>query len=267
VKPWDKSRIDELNDMIGAVALPDAGQGWQRWMAQRGAAQKPASVARWRATLQAALNHGAAAHGVQAPKLPGVRGAGGEDRDILLSPAERAKLLASYNPYAACPILLLAYQGLRTQEALRLDWRAVDFTRRTLTIAAAETKTRRGRTVPMHAKVDALLFGIWQAAGCPDRGPVFLSQRGAPYADTRGRGDHEQGGNPLSRAHATACARAGVAGFRVHDWRHDWATRHVIAGTDLETLRRMGGWSSLRMVQRYASASIDHMAQAVRRLA
>lgn len=267
LRPYDQARIAEFGELIGAVPLAEAEAGWQRWLAQRGAAQKPASIARWRATLQAALNHGAKAHGVQAPRLPGVKGAGGEERVILLTDVERARLLRSYNPHAACPVLLLAYQGLRTQEALQLDWRAVDFARRTLFILATEAKTRRGRTVPMHPRVDAMLFGLWHSRGKPDRGPVFLSQRGQPYADTRGRGDREQGGNPLSQAHETACERAGVTGFRVHDWRHDWAARHVMAGTDLETLRRMGGWSSLRMVQRYASVSIDHMAEAVRRLA
>ncbi len=40
-----------------------------------------------------------------------------------------------------------------------------------------------------------------------------------------------------------------------------------MAGTDLETLRRMGGWKSLEMVQRYAAVSDDHMQEAVKRIA
>jgi integrase len=66
---------------------------------------------------------------------------------------------------------------------------------------------------------------------------------------------------------ATTSETAGVTGFRVHDWRHDWATRMVWAGTDLPTLMRIGGWASLRMVQRYATTSADRMAEAIRRLA
>lgn len=266
VKPYDRKRIAEFNEIIGSLPMADASEGWRQWLAKRGK-QQPSSIARWRSTLQAALNHGAAAAQAQAPRLPTVRGAGGHERVIYLANAERARLLGAYNPWAACPALVLAYQGLRTQEALRLDWRAVDFARRTLFVAAEQSKTRRGRTVPMHPRVDALLFGLWHSRGRPERGPVFLSQRGEPYADTRGRGEREQGGNPLAQAHATACRRAGVTAFRVHDWRHDWAARMVMSGTDLETLRRLGGWSSLRMVQRYASITIDHMAEAVRRLA
>lgn len=65
----------------------------------------------------------------------------------------------------------------------------------------------------MHPKVDALLFGLWHTAGCPEVGHVVLSQRGKAYADTRGKGS-----NPLAQAHATACQAAGIQGFRVHDW-------------------------------------------------
>ena len=67
------------------------------------------------------------------------------------------------------------------------------------------------------------------------------------------------------RADAEAWCAAEEA--RIHDWRHDWAARMVMAGTDLYTLMRLGGWSSLKMVERYASVTADHMAEAVRRIA
>ena len=267
VKRYDVARIDEFNEMIGDRPLADAAVGWRTWLTARGASQKPSSVGRWRAVLQAALNHGCGAHDVPAPRLPGIKGSSGDERAIYLPDDQRKKLLASYNPHAACPVLLLAYQGLRTQEALQLDWRWVDFNRRTIHLVSTETKARRGRTITMHPRVDAMLFGMWSAAARPEIGRVFLSSRGQPYADTRGRGDQQQGGNPLGQAHATACKAAGVTGFRVHDWRHDWATRMVWAGTDLPTLMAIGGWASLRMVQRYATTSADRMAEAIRRLA
>jgi integrase len=266
VKSYDMARVAEFNEMIGHRSLADSVAGWRIWLAARGSKQKASSVGRWRAVLQAALNHGCAAHDVPAIKLPGVRGSSGEERAIYLPDDQRKRLLACYNPHAACPVLLLAYQGLRTQEALQLEWRWVDFTRQTIHLVAGETKAGKGRTVTMHPRVEELLLRLWSDAGQPIIGRVFKSARGRPYADTRGRGEHQQGGNPLSRAHATACKAAGVTGFRVHDWRHDWATRMVWAGTDLPTLMRIGGWASLRMVQRYATTSPDRMAEAIRRL-
>lgn len=264
VSAQDHDRLQVFNEAFGAASLADAPAAWTDWLRGRGRQLKPASAARWRTVLQAALYHGAAAAGAVAPRLPGVRGGSGADRLVYLTDDERRRLLAAYNPRAACPVLVLAYQGLRTQEALRLDWRRVDFQRRTLFLPASETKTGRGRSVPMHPRVEALLFGLWCAAGRPDAGPAFLSSKHAPYADTRGREDGTRGGNPLARAHATACRRAGITGFRVHDWRHDWAARAIMAGVDIYTLMRLGGWASLRSVQRYLAVSPQHVAEALR---
>ena len=264
VRPHDQARVAALNDAMGARPLVEAPDAWRAWRAAHSGHQ-PGTAARIRTILAAALAEGARVHRATAPALPPVR-QDAPDRIVYLTEPERRRLLASYTPWAACPVLLLAYQGLRTQEALRLDWRRVDLHRETLHIVAEETKTRRGRTVPMHPRVRMLLWGMWHAAGKPDAGPVFLSQRGAPYADTRGRGDRQQGGNPLAKAHATACRRAGIRGFRVHDWRHEFAARAVMGGMDLYTLRVLGGWSSLRMVERYASVTAGHLAEAIRRI-
>lgn len=35
---------------------------------------------------------------------------------------------------------------------------------------------------------------------------------------------------------------------------------------DLKTIRRMGAWKSLRMVERYAAVSTEHMAAAILKL-
>ncbi len=37
-------------------------------------------------------------------------------------------------------------------------------------------------------------------------------------------------------------------------------------GIDLETMRRMGGWKSLGMIERYTAVSDEHMEKAVARL-
>jgi integrase len=64
-----------------------------------------------------------------------------------------------------------------------------------------------------------MLAESWAASGKPQAGSGFLSSRGVPNQDTT-----DQGGNPLRAAHATACRKTGVWDFRVHDWRHDWAS-------------------------------------------
>lgn len=257
VKPYDAARVRAMVEAMGDTALPDLPRVWAAWVGSRG--WQPGTAARWRAVAQAALTHGCEAEGVPVVKLPGVRQPV-EERAVSLSAAEREALLRAYNPHAACPALLLAYAGLRTQEALRLDWRDVDLPRGRLWIG--RTKTGRGRVVPMHRRVALLLWGMWEAAGRPGRGAVFSSARGEPYADTRG-----QGGNPLARAHATACRAAGVTGFRVHDWRHDFATRFLAEGGDIRALMQVMGWTTPRMAARYVTHKADHLADVMRRVA
>jgi integrase len=256
----DATKLGRMNDTIGHFTLADTPGAWGTWQAAN-PTHSPATATRYRALLTAAIRTACAAIGAQPPALPAVRH---RKREILahLTDTERAALLRTYSPHAACPVLLLAYQGMRTQEALQLDWRLVDWATDTLRIGAARAKSRRARAIPMHPRVRMLLWGMWHTAGRPQAGPVFRNSRGDPWADTQ-----DEGGNPLRSAHATACRRAGVTGFRVHDWRHDWAARCVMSGMDLFTLMRLGGWSSLAMVERYGAVSGAHMAEAIRRIA
>jgi integrase len=116
----------------------------------------------------------------------------------------------------------------------------------------------------MHRLTRAELHRLWISRGSPDEGPIFLTNHGAPYRDPRGY--KIPSGSPIKKAHATACRRAGIADFHVHDWRHHWASHCVMAGIDLETIRQEGGWKSLRMVERYATVSAAHRTRAMAKL-
>jgi integrase len=248
-----------MADLLGAYRLEALHEAWSAWQRAH-PNHSPATAVRYRALLMAAVRAGCAAAGVPAPDLPAVD-ADRQERLVILPAEDREALLRSYNPHAARPVLLLAYQGMRTQEALQLGWNEVDFATETIRINADRAKSGKARAVPMHPRVLSMLSELWEARGKPGRGHVFLSSRGKPYDDTQ-----DEGGNPLRKAHETACRRAGVTGFRVHDWRHDWAARMVMAGVDLYTLMRLGGWSSLAMVERYGAVSAAHMQSAIRRI-
>ncbi len=63
-----------------------------------------------------------------------------------------------------------------------------------------------------------------------------------------------------------AVAAAKIKDFRLHDTRHTFASRLAMEGVDLLTLKELGGWKTLSMVQRYAHLSPGHQRQAIERL-
>ena len=70
-------------------------------------------------------------------------------------------------------------------------------------------------------------------------------------------------GKPMTqvntKAWRVAVRKAGLEDFRWHDLRHTWASWHAQAGTPLNVLQEMGGWTSAEMVQRYAHLSVTHL--------
>ena len=53
----------------------------------------------------------------------------------------------------------------------------------------------------------------------------------------------------------------------LHTLRHTFASRLVMAGTDLLTVKALGGWNRLEMVERYSHLAPAHKRAAVERLA
>lgn len=222
----------------------------------------PAGQDRYRSLLQAAVNVYNERHELPPFKLKAIPFDNQQIR--FLSHADRDRLIGRYSPHVQPIATMFAFQGPRTQEALQLVWGAGGVDMERGTIFFARTKTGTPRTVEIHPRVAAALRPIWEERGKPEAGHVFLNRRGVPYTDTRDL--KVQGGNPLQTAHENACRRAGIADFTVHDWRHHWASHCVMAGVDLITIMRLGGWKSLRMVQRYAAVDTNHMKAAVLRL-
>jgi len=76
------------------------------------------------------------------------------------------------------------------------------------------------------------------------------------------------GGREKLADYALSCAgchdisrAAKINWFRLHDWRHHWASHLAMDGCDAATLMKLGGWKSPKMVQRYVDLNLEHLAK------
>lgn len=258
----DIIRVGKLNEVIGDMKLSDVQEAWKSFRANHLAGHKPAGQDRYRAALQAAVNTFYKEHQLEPIRLPGISFK--NQRLCYLSHADRDRLINAYAPHVRPIATMLAFHGPRVQTALQIRWGAMGVDMVNRSILFEHSKTDTIQAVPMHERVYQALLPLWMKSGQLIGTQVFLNSRGEPYQDTRKA--KIPGGNPLRSAHKTACRRAGIVGFRMHDWRHHWASHCVMAGIDLVTIERMGGWTDLRMVERYSAVGFAHMRAAVDKL-
>jgi integrase len=219
VRRGDMWRLNQINDVVGDRSIVSANAAFGDFVRARCVGLAPSTVERFRAVLSAVVNHAAEANDFVAPKIK--RAVKVKPRPIrYLTAGEADRLIECYAPHVRPIATVLAFQGLRIGEAMRLDWREVQWSADALFIP--DTKSGVPRTVCMHVRSRRVLHALFVAAGSPASGSVFLNRLGEPYADPR---EHRlPGGSPIKKAHATACRRAGIPGFRVHDWRHQRVT-------------------------------------------
>jgi integrase len=134
---------------------------------------------------------------------------------------------------------------LRLSEALALRRDDIAPTHATV----VRSKSGRSRRVPLTSELRADLL-----ARCHAKGFVFgLGADGTP---------------PTQEATSVAFTRAlrllGLSGVSHHTFRHTGATVMVANGVSLRAVQTIGGWSTLRMVERYAHVDDAELARAVR---
>lgn len=144
------------------------------------------------------------------------------------------------------PIVLLALNtGLRRGEIRQLTWRDIDFPQQVLTVRAGVAKSGKARHIPLNAEALRVLQS-WREDH-PGAGPVF-------------------GVASIKTAWDGLMTDAKIEGFRFHDLRHDFASRLVMAGVDLNTVRELLGHGDITMTLRYAHLAPAKLADAVSRI-
>ena len=147
-------------------------------------------------------------------------------------------------------VLVLNTELRLASEGCTLLWDAVDLRCTPMTIRDAYAKNAESRVVKLNTPVRETLLRLQAAA----KGPfVFSTKHGQPYKSIRTVFDK-------------ACAKAGLSHVTPHDLRHTWCSRLGEKGMDDRTLQELGGWKTLKMVQRYSHTNDRRKAEAVKLL-
>ena len=161
-------------------------------------------------------------------------------------PAEEqvATFLSALGERWVAASVILADTGLRKSELERLERRNLNLEDGKATVTNTKNR-KKARTVFLTPRAIAALRRL------PERldGLVF-----GPLGDQR-------------RAFRKAAKTAGFAKVRLHDLRHFFATRLLRSGADIREVMAAGGWTTLRMVQRYTHVGENRLRQATARLA
>lgn len=148
------------------------------------------------------------------------------------------------------PLVLLSLNtGMRRGEVFNLKWSDINFAAKVLTVEGDTSKSGQTRHIPLNREAIEVLEG-WRDQHSHKAGYVFPGKDG-------GRLDN------VKKSWAGLLKLAKIEVFRWHDLRHTFASKLVMAGVPLNTVRELLGHSDLAMTLRYAHLAPDVKAAAV----
>lgn len=177
-------------------------------------------------------------------------------RTRVMTEKEEERLL-KHSPDWLRPVIQAATLcGLRRGELLGLRWADIDQDRK-LVFVSAESKSHKGREVPIIPELEALLGGLTQAIGKDGREPfVFIdaSSKEALKADT------------VAAAFERAVRNADIRDLHFHDLRRTFASRLAQKGVSLQMIAKLLGHGATYVTERYAHLSADDAREAMAKL-
>jgi integrase len=149
-------------------------------------------------------------------------------------------------------VILSLHTGIRRGEMFKLSWDDISFDTNTLTVKGPKAKSKKTRHIPLNPIAKSVLEK-WKEQQGEKSGLVFPNKDGDLLDN-------------ISTSWGNLMKAAKIEKFRWHDLRHDFASKLVMAGVPLNTVRELMGHSDIKMTLRYAHLAPDHKADAVNKL-
>jgi integrase len=263
-----KGSLDSLVALCGDRRLVQVDRGFiMEFRSKRATNAAVATVNKDLRQIKSALSYAVDAGWLRANPMwrwKGMQLRESEKRIRVVEPAEFQRLLdACPDPAFRMLMATAYYQGCRRTELANLRWTAVDCERGVLRVEnLAEygefTKSRKNRTLPMREAVRTGLRALYDGvpkvveggAVKPKHPHCFTWADGKPY-------------RPDAVTHRFAEIRkaAGIAACTLHDLRRSFSTLAQRAGIDKATVKDLGGWSTIGVVEKHYTGETPEVFQ------
>lgn len=151
------------------------------------------------------------------------------------------------------PVIILSMNtGIRRHALLSLRWDDVDLNAGTVLLRAENAKSKKSDVLPLNTTALNTLRQ-WHNQRTEDNPLVFPSSIGTVMRDCK-------------KPFEWLLKEAEIKDFTWHDMRHDFASRLVMAGVDLNTVRELMTHSDISMTLRYAHLAPEKKKEAVERI-
>jgi site-specific recombinase XerD len=159
---------------------------------------------------------------------------------------------SEYSDHLTPMVLVSLNTGLRYGELAGLEWPAINFRAKILTVTGRTAKGAKTRHIPLNGEALEVLRR-WRGQG-KGAGLVFANPDGSRIASVK-------------TAWLRLLKDARIKDFRWHDLRHSFASKLVQRGVDLAVVRELLGHGDFALTLRYAHLKPGQKEDAVARLA
>ena len=173
----------------------------------------------------------------------------GARRERRLLPGEEDRLREHAVPWLRNLIVALLESCCRRGELLTLQWKDVNLARREITLRAENTKPGELRRLPLSPALVAVLEHLHTDPTGHPHPPdayVFGNRIGQPIKDPK-------------KAWAKCCDLAGVTDLKLHDLRHEAASRLLESGWPLQDVQAMLGHKDAKTTSIYVNTTLSRL--------
>tara|TARA_R110002167_G_scaffold45324_3_gene136216 strand:- start:8686 stop:9933 length:1248 start_codon:yes stop_codon:yes gene_type:complete len=150
------------------------------------------------------------------------------------------------------PMVLLSLKtGIRQGEAFDLRWRDISFEENLITIRAENAKSNKTRHIPLSPSARNAIEDWKSQMEADDESALVFPGKDGNRLDN------------VKKSWAAVLSAAKIKKFRWHDMRHDFASKLVMKGVPLNTVRDLCGHADIATTLRYAHLAPEHKAEAI----